>query len=239
MALTVDLASVVDALSREAGCPLLVAKADGAVVAAPARHLIPCFMRPDFPGICPGARAFGERPLTGAVVRCCPRNGQAHLVLSVGGESRAVVVAELWLASAARGLRARARRAARVLANIVREVLPKPCAEAELPGEGEVPSPVLRRALAEGRVSAAGLRRIRARYRLSWRELEVLVLYYLTVHGLEARARAVVGNALGLTEGTVREYVRRLRRKLRLRFRRSPEVWAWAQAEGLMGEGTR
>lgn len=236
MGLTVDLASVVDALSREAGCPLVVAKADGVVVAAPTRCVIPCMVRPDFSGICPGARAFGDRPVAGAVVRYCPSNGQAHLVLSVGGQSHLVVLAELWLAVAARGLRARARRAARVLANIVREALPKPCAEPEMPGEEEIPSPVLRQALGEGRVSAAGLRRIRALHRLSWRELEVLVLYYLTAHGPESRVRASVGQALGLTEGTVREYVRRLRRKLRLRFRRAPEIWAWAQAEGLVGE---
>lgn len=236
MGLTVDLASVVDALSREAGCPLVVAKADGAVLAAPARHPVPCFARPEFTGVCPGARDFGQGPVAGAVLRSCPSNGKPHLVLSVGGDPRAVVMAELWLAGAVRGVRTRARRAARVLASIVQDALPKPPAEADLAAE-EVPSPVLRQALRDSRVRAAGLRRLRARYRLSWRELEVLVLYYLTAHGPESRARASVGRILGLTGGTVREYVRRLRRKLRLRFRRSPEIWGWAQAEGLVREG--
>ncbi len=236
MGLSVSLASVVDALSREAGCPLVVAKADGAVLASGGPCRIPCFDRPEFPGVCFGARAFGEQLLAGASVRNCPSNGQPHLVLSVGGEPRAMVLAELWLAGGSRGVRVQARRAARVLASIVQDALPRPRAEAELPAE-EVPSPVLQQALLDGRVRAEGLRRLRARYRLSWRELEILVLYYLTAHGPESRARASVGRILGLTEGTVREYVRRLRRKLRLRFRRSPEIWAWAQAEGLVGEG--
>ncbi|MDQ7801492.1 MAG: hypothetical protein QN188_00655 [Armatimonadota bacterium] len=237
MTLTVELSHVVDALSREAGCPLVVAGPDGTVLASAVRYPVPCFSAPEFTGICPGARAFAEHPAAGAVVRQCPKNGQAHVVVSVDRQPRAVVLAELWLA-AARGARARARRAARVLAGIVREALPQRAPDPEVAAE-EVPSELLRRALADGRLSPGGLRRLRARYRLSWRELEVLVLYYLTAHGPDGRARASVGEALGLTEGTVREYVRRLRRKLRLRFRRSPEIWAWAQAEGLVGENGR
>jgi DNA-binding CsgD family transcriptional regulator len=238
VAVTVDLGCVVDALSREAGCPLVVADGQGAVLASPARHPVPCFTAPGFDGTCVGARAFAQSPVAGAVLRHCPKNGQVHLVVGVDGGSRAVVLAELWLAGAVRGARARARRAARVLAAVVREALPEAAPEAPA-APGEVPSELLRQALADGRIRAPGLWRMRTRYRLSWRELEVLVLYYLTPQGPDARARRSVGQTLGLTEGTVREYVRRLRRKLRLRFRRSPEIWAWAQAEGLVGEAVR
>ena len=232
------LSRVADALSREAGCPLVVARPDGAVLASPPHHPVPCFAAPGFEGICPGARVFSANAAAGVAVRSCPKNGQPHLVVCVDGEPRAVVLAELWLGAGVRGVRARARRAARLLASIVRDALPPVRSEPELPPE-QVPSELLRQALAEGKVTSTGLRRMRARYRLSWRELEVLVLYYLTAHGPDSRARATVGRVLGLTEGTVREYVRRLRRKLRLRFRRSPEIWAWAQEEGLLGEGVR
>ncbi len=234
MTLTVDLVYVVDALSREAGCPLVVAGPDGAVLAAPTQPCVPCFAAPAFAGYCPGAQAFTKSCSPGPSVQPCPSNGQPHLVLGVDAPARALVLAELWLGAPARRVPTRVRRAARVLAEVVRQALPPP-AEADLPAE-EVPSEVLRRALAEGRLRAAGVRRLRARYHLSWRELEVLALYYLTPQGPDARARVSVAKALGLTEGTVREYVRRLRRKLRLRFRRSPEVWSWARAEGLVGE---
>ena len=238
MELTVALSRVADALSREAGCPLVVAGPDGAILANPPRHPVPCFAAPGFEGVCPGARAFSERPAAGLAVRNCPKNGQPHLVVCVDEKPRAVVLAELWLAAGVRGVRARARRAVRLLASIVRDALPPVRPEPDVPPE-QVPSELLRQALVEGKVTSAGLRRMRARYRLSWRELEVLVLYYLTAHGPDGRTRATVAQTLGLTEGTVREYVRRLRRKLRLRFRRSPEIWAWAQEEGLLGEGAR
>lgn len=238
MELVVELSRVADALSREAGCPLVVAGPDGTILANPSRHPVPCFAAPGFAGFCPGARAFSERPTGGVAVRECPGNGQPHLVVWVDGEPRAVVLAELWLAGTVRGARTRARRAARLLASIVRDALP-PVAGRVAAVPEEIPSQLLRQARADGRVTATGLRRLRVRYRLSWRELEVLVLYYLTAHRPDSRARATVARTLGLTEGTVREYVRRLRRKLRLRLRRSPEIWAWAQAEGLVGEGAR
>jgi len=159
-------------------------------------------------------------------------------VVYVDLEPRAVVLAELWLAEMPGGVRARAQRASRLLAAIVRESLPPLRPEPELPPE-EVPSELLRQAIKDGRVTAAGLHRVRTRYHVSWRELEVLVLYYLTVYGPGSRARTAVARTLGITEGTVREYVRRLRRKLRLRWRRSPEILAWARAEGLVGEAVR
>lgn len=229
----VELSRVVDVLSREAGCPLLVAGPGGAVLAWSTWHPVPCVRAAGFAGLCSGAQAFSESARTGAMVRSCPKNGEPHLVVCVDAEPRAVVLAELW-AAVAPGNWGRARRAARLLAAVVREALPPP-PDPELTEEG-IPSELLRQAVRDGKVAGAGLHRMRARYRLSWRELEVLVLYYLTAYGPESRARTAVGQALKITEGTVREYVRRLRRKLRLRCRRSPEVLAWARAEGLLAD---
>ncbi|MDR7415469.1 MAG: hypothetical protein QN193_08040 [Armatimonadota bacterium] len=234
----VALSQLLDALSEEAGCPLLVAAPDGTPLAAPRQHVIPCLQAPKWEGVCQGARAFlAGGPPGAAGVRTCPKNAQPHLVVPVvNGSRQAVVMAELWLARNPRTIRARAERMARVAADLVQKALPTGPPEARVP-VGEVPSRVVRQALADGRLTPEGLRRLRTRYRLSWREVEVLVLYYLTAHGPDQRVRTTVGQALGLTEGSVREYVRRVRRKLGVRFRRSPEVWVWAREQGLTQEG--
>lgn len=232
---TIELWRVVDALSQEAGCPYVVAGTDGAVLASSRRPPVPCLREGRSGAFCVGAQAFSRTPKAGVVLHNCPKDGETHLAVSVKGKPGVVVLAELWLTGSARGVRARARRVARLLAGILREALPPSRREPGLFVE-EIPSEPLRQAVRDGRVAEAGLHRMRARYGLSWRELEVLVLYYLTAYRPGIRVRTAVGGALGITEGTVREYVRRLRRKLRLRSRRSPELLAWARAEGLVGE---
>ncbi|MCS7171881.1 MAG: hypothetical protein N0A24_00425 [Armatimonadetes bacterium] len=233
----VAFSQVLDALSEEAGCPLLVAASDGTPLAAPRQHTIPCLQAPEWRGICQGAQAFAGGPPETTGVRVCPRNAKPHLVVPVGNGSRqAVVLAELWLARNPRTARPRAEQMARLAAALVQKALPARTPEARVLVE-EVPSRVVRQALADGRLTPEGLRRLRTRYRLSWREVEVLVLYYLTAHGPDQRVRTTVGRTLGLTEGSVREYVRRVRRKLGVRFRRSPEVWVWAREQGLTREG--
>ncbi|MDR5709284.1 MAG: hypothetical protein QN172_08825 [Armatimonadota bacterium] len=233
----VSFSQLLDALSEQAGCPLFVAASDGTPLAAPRQHAIPCLQAPEWEGICPGARAFAGGPPGTALVWTCPKNAQPHLVVPVANGSRqAVVMAELWLARSPRTIRTRAERMARLAAELMQKALPARAPEARTP-VGEVPSRVVRQALADGRLTPEGLRRLRTRYRLSWREVEVLVLYYLTAHGPDQRVRTTVGQTLGLTEGSVREYVRRVRRKLGVRFRRSPEVWVWAREQGLTQEG--
>ncbi len=234
----IPLSQVLDVLSREAGCPLFVASPEGVPLATPREHPVPCLEASGQSGGCPGARVFAKKFANRAGVGTCPREARPHLVVPLveHGAPQALVIAELWVAGNAPAVRVRARRMARLAAALLQKALPSQAPEVTGPVEA-VPSPVIRWALADARLTQEGLRRLRTRYRLSWREVEVLVLYYLTTHGPGIRVRASVGRILGLTEGSVREYVRRLRRKLGVRFRRSPEVWVWAREEGLIREG--
>ncbi len=234
----IPLSQVLDVLSREAGCPLFVASPEGVALATPREYPVPCLKAAEEPVWCPGAPGFAKRFPKRAGVGPCPREARPHLVVPVTdhGGVQALVIAELWVAKDHPSTRIRAGRMARLAAALVQKALPTQTPEISSSIE-TVPSPVIRRALADARLTPEGLRRLRTWYRLSWREVEVLVLYYLTTHGPGMRVRTAVGRILGLTEGSVREYVRRVRRKLGVRFRRSPEVWVWAREEGLIREG--
>lgn len=69
-------------------------------------------------------------------------------------------------------------------------------------------------------MSEAGLESLRTQKGLTWRELDVLVAYYLPPPGAARVSRRQLASMLALSDHTLRHHVRRLRRKLGMVSRR-------------------
>jgi ATP/maltotriose-dependent transcriptional regulator MalT len=72
-------------------------------------------------------------------------------------------------------------------------------------------------AVAQGTVSAVGIERLRRRFGLTWKELEVFVMYYLcpAVHGhkVGTNLRRMCADRLHVSENTVRAHIKSIRLK--------------------------
>ncbi|MDO8632894.1 MAG: hypothetical protein Q7R41_20625, partial [Phycisphaerales bacterium] len=98
----------------------------------------------------------------------------------------------------------------------------------------------LRRGVESGAVSAAGIERLRQRYLLTWREVEVFVMYYLTpaVVGRMAGTslRRTCADKLHVSENTVRAHIKSIRLKLDLPGEAGTvAVKEWLLATGITG----
>lgn len=103
-----------------------------------------------------------------------------------------------------------------------------------------MPSDTLRRAVSQGWMSPWGIARLREEYRLTWREIEILTLYYLAPswwwsEDENPNTRRILAKHLRITDGTLRAYLNGIRGKLGLRARRGAlAFWRWAKAEGIL-----
>lgn len=97
----------------------------------------------------------------------------------------------------------------------------------------------LLRAIGDEVISAEGIRALRRTYGLSWREIEILVEYYLKPASepiqSSARLRTECAQRLNISEHTVRCHVNNLRSKLALpAWMSGKRVLDWAKQEGLL-----
>ncbi|TAK33947.1 MAG: hypothetical protein EPO21_11205 [Chloroflexota bacterium] len=109
-------------------------------------------------------------------------------------------------------------------------------------------------ALSHGWITSAGLARLRTRYCLTWREIDIFVQYYLQYYhllgqrsGQEEAAdssprREQLARSLNLTDNTLRLHISNIRRKIGvLGARDGLAIFRWALEEGITarGEGVR
>lgn len=98
----------------------------------------------------------------------------------------------------------------------------------------------LARALERGPVTASGLATLRSEQRLTWRELQVFIHYYLPgrdrsddPHATERRRLDIAGD-LGIAEHTIRHHITQIRTKLGLPSQRGLAVYDWAVAHRIV-----
>lgn len=131
------------------------------------------------------------------------------------------------------------RRAHRILSCLMQEK-PQTAIDAALASCGELRiRSVLSRAIEEGVISPSGVQALRSTHRLSWREVEIVVEYYLktaiddTIP--DGPVRKECAERLGISENTLRCHVNKIRQKLALPAWVSREhVIRWADKEGLL-----
>lgn len=96
----------------------------------------------------------------------------------------------------------------------------------------------LKRAVEAGAVSSVGIDRLRHRYGLTWKELEVFVMYYLSPavlgHKAGTNLRRMCAEQLFVSENTVRAHIKSIRLKLDLRGEAGTvAVREWLLATGI------
>lgn len=96
----------------------------------------------------------------------------------------------------------------------------------------------LRKAVEAGTLSAAGVNKLRQRYGLTWKELEVFVMYYLSPALLGTKTgtnlRRSCAESLHISENTVRAHIKSIRLKLDLPGEAGTvAVGEWLQAAGI------
>jgi tetratricopeptide (TPR) repeat protein len=96
----------------------------------------------------------------------------------------------------------------------------------------------LRRAVENGTLTSGGLERLRQRFGLTWKELEVFVMYYLAPAVLGHRSgtnlRQACAERLYVSENTVRAHIKSIRLKLDLRGEAGTvAVKEWLVASGI------
>ncbi len=95
----------------------------------------------------------------------------------------------------------------------------------------------LERALTEQRITINGIRTLKAKYKLTWRELQVFIRYYLPTNDASDatnRRRLDVANRLGIKEYTVRHHVNVVRSKIGLTRQRGIAMYHWAVANDIV-----
>jgi len=96
----------------------------------------------------------------------------------------------------------------------------------------------LLKAVQERLIAAEGIQLLRSKMGLSWREIEILVEYYLRQASLTGadgeRLRRDYAERLGISENTLRCHVNNLRNKLQLpKWVSGKLVLDWAREQGL------
>jgi hypothetical protein len=260
-----ELRSLLEELGALVGRPVLVVDRAGQFVCTSGGH--PCTCPLDGSATCPVARRLGPPGLREGP-RIVRYRGVPHVVVAAGTDGAGpVVVVDGWApCAAAAAPRAvplgRMRRGARLAAALVDWARGQEASrDARAPAVGApaagtpqawapaAPGAGVRRpgrrgdggsVLAQQRLTPQGIALLRDGYRLTWREIDVLLRYYLAPPppGDEASTRRALAQQLGLTNGTLRAYVHGIRAKLGLRARRGAAAyWAWARAEGILQPG--
>ncbi|MBI2955482.1 MAG: hypothetical protein HYY30_14300 [Chloroflexi bacterium] len=101
-------------------------------------------------------------------------------------------------------------------------------------------------ALADQRLTVAGILRLRHAYGLTWREIDIFARYYLPLRNTEEKSgswseshRANLARSMCITDNTLRYHVSSIRRKLKLFGRKGGiSVYQWALGEGIIGQFT-
>ncbi|MDR7555653.1 MAG: hypothetical protein QN157_08605 [Armatimonadota bacterium] len=256
---------LLEEVSALVGRPVLVVDRTGRFACTSGGH--PCTCPLDGAATCPVARRVSARRLQDGP--CIVRyRGVPHVVVATGtGDVPGpLVVVDGWAPCGRAGVpRAvplrRMRRGARLAAALVgwahgkgtwRDAVgcepPPSQGPPSRPWTGDGPPSAVRRygrrgdggsALVHQWLTPQGIARLRDAYRLTWREIDILLRYYLVPPspGEEASTRRALARQLGLTDGTLRAYVNGIRAKLGLRARRGAlAYWAWARAEGMLRE---
>jgi tetratricopeptide (TPR) repeat protein len=91
-------------------------------------------------------------------------------------------------------------------------------------------------------VTLEGLRLLRQRFGLTWKEIQVFSAYYLrpSMSGSstsQERLRRSTAESLGISENTLKIHINSVRRKLGLSDRTAAPAFGWAQQEGIAGDG--
>ncbi len=262
LAQTTDLHQILDEISTLAGCPVIVTDRQGAILSVPGCHPARCPLHGGAAAAgCPVAHRALSRLHSPQGMSVMDYRSTRHVIAPVraAGHLQGLVIADGWAPVRGRGgapaprleqMRRGAALAATVLAQFVQaQRSVDPVSGGALSQRkhrvpptviGRIPSDVVRQAVSQGWMSPRGLARLREEYRLTWREIEILTLYYLTPSWGRpddegTSTRGALAKRLQITEGTLRAYVNGIRGKLGLRARRGAlACWLWARAEGIL-----
>lgn len=262
------VAQVLDGLSSVLGCPVVLTDPQGCLVAHPPCHPGRCPLVEGTglpPAECPPVReAAGEgqgREPGHEPVWIATYQGAPHAVapISIAGVVRGFAVVDGGFprpgprpAVPLERLKTGVALAALFAASLAGE---QPGA-APRPGGGPAADPVpaptptlwssapeaVRRAVAEGWITQEGLGRLREEFGLTWREVEIFILYYFCSEYVspdaEGNARRALARYLQISDGTLRVCLTGIRSKLGLQSRRGAlSVLSWARAEGIVPRG--